>query len=183
MRKAVFSLVGVLLFFMVMSVGYADPVLVDVTTFNAAGTNPGGDLDGFGRGDVNLLDGFGDFVAWTHHFDVPAGTITSASLVINFLDNDRDWSFFGIPIDNEFAAGWSEDWSFDFGEVDSGPAGPYNVNVTYLADGEFSVIVTSLGGDFYIVDSTLTINSVPEPATVLLFGLGLVGIGAWKRKG
>ncbi|HLS80118.1 MAG TPA: PEP-CTERM sorting domain-containing protein [Steroidobacter sp.] len=55
--------------------------------------------------------------------------------------------------------------------------------------GELSVVVASIAGDFFLGGSTLTVwgeelggTSVPEPATLGLFGLGLLAVGAVARK-
>jgi hypothetical protein len=58
-----------------------------------------------------------------------------------------------------------------------------------LYDGIFQVKLGSAGGDFYIDKSVLAINytpvsnnAVPEPATIILFGLGLMGLAGVRRK-
>jgi hypothetical protein len=55
--------------------------------------------------------------------------------------------------------------------------------------GTYGVTITSLIGDFFLGSSTLTVRgeengsrSVPEPGTLGLLGLGLLGVGAGMRK-
>jgi membrane protein involved in colicin uptake len=54
------------------------------------------------------------------------------------------------------------------------------------ADGTLFVQVTSLLGDFVIGNSTLSVIakdvSVPESSSLMLFGLGLLGLGVMRRK-
>ena len=156
--------------------------IIDTTYFYVDDTDPSEDLVSYGYGDVNKLEGPLDYVRWTHHFEFnpPVQEVLSGNLTV-YLRDDSDpfWQPF------EFALGWAEDWSFDFGEVDTGEYS-YSVTASYLEDGAFTVTIASLLGDFYIdrSDLNVTYSPVPIPSSVLLLGaglLGLIGIG-FRRK-
>lgn len=162
--------------------------LTDTTTFTENGTNAPEDLVSYGGASVSALEGIGDYVTWKHqyNFDPPLGTITSASIAIELADDDVDriWRI------NSYELGFLYDESghWAFGEVDAGTYG-YNVNGAYLADGSFTMTIGSLWGDFSLLSSRLTINydsdvsaaPVPEPASLLLLGTGLIGITALTK--
>jgi hypothetical protein len=159
--------------------------LTNVTTFNSAGVTSSGNgtgaLVGYGRGSINLLDGSGDYVKWTQTFTfnpTPDVKTVDGKLSIRLRDDSNNW------LDGpEFALGWTNTGSWTIGEVDTGT---YNYNVS-LQNGALTVTLASLGGDFYIDSSTLIVNyssatPVPEPASLVLVGLGMLSVGFFARK-
>lgn len=154
--------------------------LTDVTTFSAIGTNEASDLVDYGYGTVSKLDGFGDFITWEHQyiFNPPVQDILSADLTLSLRDDNDCFLEYALLLrEGSWAAA---------GEVDNANY-QFNANVNSVADGSYRVSLASLGGDFYIDRSKLTITynsaaSVPEPSVISLLGISIFGIGLLIRR-
>ncbi len=159
----------------------------DTTDFTADNFVGSEDYNSHGWGAVNYLEGSSDYISWTHHYEFtsPAKEVIDGSLTLSLRDDSERDPF-------EFAFGWAEDGTWEFGEVDTNDY-TYGINASYLDDGSFSVVLASLWGDFYIDRSVLEITynpsdpspasaPVPEPATMLLLGSGLIGVSFVSRK-
>lgn len=120
-----------------------------------------------------------------------AHAISSAQLHISLTDDgDQDYFLFVIPVAPEFGNVTADNWLLNplAFEVDDGIR-HFTVNSFLLQnDGKLDVTINAISGDFYFKSSTLDVEAstaaVPEPGTMALMGLGLIGMGAaaFRRK-
>ena len=129
-------------------------------------------------------------------------TIDSYDLTVEIYDDNNPTyrkTFFGtiqIPDGGEVASIWTLGgvYSYDFSLTEmtytSDPENLLELGgvLDILDDGTLNVAIASLWGDFYVASSTLSAYGdngtapVPEPATMLLLGTGLVGLAVGSRK-
>lgn len=136
----------------------------------------------------NLLVNPGQSVSYTHtleNYTPGVDSISGYSISFNLFDDKNDYGWWDIEAALIQQSGWLDRLFFDLSGTEYGGwliAG----NAQLSATGSLTVTVTSLLGDFYLGGSTLVArgqdNSVPEPATLALFGAALLGFGLARRK-
>lgn len=113
------------------------------------------------------------------------GSALSGNLSINIYDDGDLWGEGAVITVESFDLDSGGVWGTFWGSAASGWANDLEVNalVELNSDGFLNVKVSGLG-DFYVGNSVLTVTTadVSEPATLALFGLGLMGLGFSRRK-
>jgi len=130
-------------------------------------------------------------VSWTHNIldqGFALGSAESASVLIEFRDDRADFLL------QPFETALVQIGSFDLedGGLVLNPTVNWSGNLGFSSlvklntDGTLFVQVNSLLGDFVIGNSTLSVIaknvSAPESSSLMLFGLGLLGLGMMRRK-
>jgi len=129
--------------------------------------------------------GWGGSTDWTHNIlddGFSPGSLLSATIEVEIWDDRRGYDEFFGP---ELALIVVDDFDFDTGGLSGIGTFFNNVEIqaflTLNATGQLDIELTSLWGDFFVGESTLTAY-VPEPEMMLLLGTGLLGLALTRRR-
>ena len=159
---------------------------------NLAGCGEGGNCTG-GTGDAACAssDVFGtsafDTELRTPGIDLSVYSSAELSYLVNY-QNFAQNDFLDVDISTDGGTGWTNllSWNEDHGTFSGTPGEAVTIDLSgYLQPNvmvRWRYYDPAQNWDWYVQIDNVSIVTIPEPGTISLLALGLLGVGLWKRR-